>query len=165
MNKFSPGIVESNELLARFVLLDMHLDKRTRKPKPNLFTHIATRGCSIQRDSRATSSEISGFLSEFLKTNSDAKWHSVLIANCGRVRGLQMPGKSQRLLCVYDAVEKKRNPSHGEIYKTRHVSDDGDLPEMRRLLMRVFDADNPIPPSRYRSGAVWGSLSPELKSR
>ena len=66
MSAHSPDVVSIQETLARFVFSPMHIDRKG-KVKPSLFDQVHSSGCSVQRDSIATTGEITQFVRDFLK--------------------------------------------------------------------------------------------------
>jgi hypothetical protein len=153
MSKFSPGVVQQDELLARFVFSPIHIDKKGRI-KPSLFSHAENKGCSVQRDSVAETKELLTFVLDFLRKNPKCEWKSVAIGDCQMVRAIQLEGVPQRTVCVYDTAEKS-NRAHGEIGLTPLALEDANANEMRRHLMLAFHCDAPISPLSYRRGEIW----------
>lgn len=137
---------------------------RNGKPKPSLFSHVATRGCSVQRADQATADEMAGFVTNFLTAQSNGAWLGVVSAQCGRVRKLVIEEKQGKLFCVYDTAEAQ-NPSHAEIFQTKYAVDEGNENEIRRILMDLFHSERPVDPSTYESGAIWKRLSEEHRAR
>lgn len=162
MTKHSPHVVQSDERLTRFVFSPLHLNTKRNSIKPNLFSHIASRGCSIQRDSIATTSEITTFVSDFLNQEMKPTWFGVVSTGCATVKGFLTDDK-RRLLCVYDTAEPS-NPAHAEMGRGSDF-EEGDEQELRKLLWDAFQCSAPVRPQHYRDGAVWNALSPELQAR
>lgn len=160
MSRHSPGTVRDEELVERFVFSPMHVNKKTGKPMPNLFSHAEKKGCSIQR-ARASNDEIQNFATGFLENPKHA-WLGVVSARCGEVRTMRLDGHVDQIACIYDTAEET-NPSHAEICWTRGAVDAGDANELRKKLMDLFQADRPIASQTYRSGAVWRSLPIEQR--
>ena len=139
----------------------MHVGKNGIKP--NIFTHVATRGCSVQRESRATPLELTSFLVSFLKAGDNRTWYGVLVAKCKDIREIKLKLSTRRGLCVYDTSER-HNPAHAEMFQSHAWADNGDANEMRALLWAAFNNGIPIPPEEYYSGTIWSAVSSELGS-
>lgn len=152
---FSPAVVQDSENLARFVFSPIHLDRRGTKIKPSVFSHISTKGCSIQRESVASDSELADFLASYLKKNPTHSWYGTLTASCEAVRGVLLNGQTKRALCVYDMAEE-HNPAHGEIHQSQYVIEESDMIELRAELFRIFNGGAQIHPKEYRGGILSG---------
>lgn len=150
MSEFSPGRVAASEQLARFVFSPIHV-RKNGKVKPALFSHVCTKGCSVQRDSIATTEEIATFLRRFLDRNSRCTWSGVLLASCADVRGILINDSNSRAVCVYDTAERG-NPAHAEMCKTHHVVDEADRLELNKKLLEAFGQATVVVPDRYRDG-------------
>lgn len=163
MSVHSPGVVSDIEKLARFVFSPYQVGKNG-KLKPSAFSHVYSKGCSIQRDTIADNDEILLFVNRFLEKRDDYVWKGLLVAESGAVRKILTRNSTQRAVCVYDTAEKK-NPSHGEICQTQHVLDNDDEVELRHDLLMAFGDKVIIPPDQYRDGVVWNNLSSQFQSR
>jgi hypothetical protein len=157
MSQHSPGVVSSDEIVARFVFSPIHVHKKTGAILPSLFSHAERQGCSVQRDSRADPAELAAFASSFLKSNPKATWLGVVLAKSADVRAIALDGETRRTTCIYDTAEKK-NPAHAEIFWTTQALQEGDAGELRKHLLDAFNASSPMPPSTYRSGAVLNKI-------
>jgi hypothetical protein len=151
-SKYSKKVVGDGEILARFVFSPIHFDNKKSRLKPSLFSHAENKGCSIQRESIATTEELRIFVSNFLR-NGKFEWMGVVTAQCEKVRAIRIDGKDQKTVCVYDTAEKV-NPAHAEIGLTNLALEEADANEMRRHLMLVFNCDSPISPRIYRKGGL-----------
>lgn len=162
MSKHSPGVVVGNERLSRFIFSPMHIKRG--KVVSSLFSHAANKGCSVQRESRATNSEIEEFVSGFMNRIEDAVWLGVVQANCEEIRGLRIDNDESQTVCVYDTAEKD-NSSHAEMCASHTFTDEDDI-ELRAKLMEVFGAKRVhSPPESYRDAVVWRNLRAELRER
>jgi hypothetical protein len=162
-SRYSPGIIENDEKLTRFVFSPVHVSKKTGGVLPALFNQVHTSGCSVQRDSIADDSEIAAFVSTFLGAGGDRVWMGVVSAECQEVRGIRIENKGERALCVFDTAEKN-NPAHGEVCRAR-VIDEADRVELRNHLYKAFNSKAVIAPGNYRAGGVWANLTDDLRSR
>jgi hypothetical protein len=152
-SSFSPGIVEDSEQLTRFVFSPIHLNGKGTKIKPSVFSHISTKGCSIQRETIVSNTELVDFVTSYLRANPTHSWYGTLTANCKALRGIQLNGQAKRVLCVYDMAEEK-NPSHGEIHQSQYVIEEADQPELRAEIFKLFNEGVHIQPKDYRGGLV-----------
>ena len=66
MSAHSPGVVDTSEVLARFVFSPIQIDRKG-KVKPNSFSHVHSKGCSIQRDSAVNDTEILALVENILR--------------------------------------------------------------------------------------------------
>ena len=165
MSKHSPRVVADSAHLAIFVFHPIqHISKKTGRVKPNVFSHVKTRGRSIQRDDIASDKEMIDFVRAFLAGGEDRVWKGLLVAKCHDVRNIEAdtPNK-RRAVCVYDTANPG-NSSHGELCQTRHISE-ADQPELRAMLYAAFGEGVISSPNKYRNGAVWAELAPELQAR
>jgi hypothetical protein len=165
MSKHSPGVVADPEQLAMFVFNPMQqVNKKTGLIKPNVFSHVNNRGRSIQREDIASDQEMIAFVRAFLAGGDNRVWKGVLVGKCHEVRSIEAdtPDK-QRAVCVYDTANPG-NISHGELCKTRHISE-ADGPELRHKLFEAFGKGVIYPPNQYRNGSVWGGLASDLQAR
>ncbi len=154
MSEFSPSPIADTELISRFVFSPIHTDKKTGKFKPSLFSHIFDKGCSIQRETKATNNEMSSFVSDFLSKDARFSWQAVVMAKCNNLRDILIDDKI-RIICLYDTATKA-NPAHGEVCVSREISD-ADRLELRSL---IFDAFNKTElPNDYRNGKINKSIS------
>lgn len=152
----------AEEQLALFVFSPLHFGKKGIKP--SIFSHVYTRGRSVQRDTVASEQELVEFARNFLGSREDFVWKGVLSAGCDSVRQIALGLSSGRSLCVYDTAEKN-NPAHAEICQAKYVIDEADRNELRAELFAAFNKGVIISPQFYRNGAVWNALPNELQSR
>lgn len=164
MSSHSPCPVESSELLARFVFPPMHVDKRTGAVKPSFFSHVFANGCSIQRDSIATVTELANVVSDVLRTQTKFSWKGALLASCHDVRNITTQDTSNRAICVYDTAETD-NPAHSEMVQTQYVIEETDRAEISEKLMSLFNNGTIVRPTQFRNGAVWNLLTEEHRAR
>ncbi len=163
MSAHSPGPARDTEQLTRFVFWPLHM-RSNGQIKPALFSHVETKGCSVQRELRASGAELESLVSEMLRRDAERAWRGVLLGACGDVRNIRVGDSEQRAICVYDTA-LPANPAHAEMCKTRSVADDGSRNEMRRALMAAFGDGVLVSPSAYRDGAVLKKLDPHLRER
>ena len=163
MSKHSPCIVGNEEILARFVFSPMHVDRKGNI-KPSIFSHVHSKGCSIQRDSIAKTDEIVAFVNSFLTIKDDRAWIGVLLGVCQNARGIRSGDSDNRAVCVFDTAER-HNTAHGEMCQTHYVVEEADKVELRRNLFAVFNEGVVIRPPVYREGAVWNELSEGIQAR
>lgn len=132
---------------------------------PSVFSHVHTKGCSIQRESVATSEELFNFIKSFLEGKDDRIWVGALTAKCRDIRNITAPSvEEKRAVCAYDTA-KKENPAHGELCQTRYVIEQADQVELRRNLFAAFGEDRLIKPASYRGGSISTQLPPSLQER
>lgn len=74
MSKYSPHPVVESETLVRLVFLPEHISKKSGHLKPSFFSHVHTKGCSIQRDSVAETDEIVTLVKNFLAVRDNRSW-------------------------------------------------------------------------------------------
>lgn len=161
VSEHSHGPVRGNERLARFVLSPVHVDKKGRI-KPSLFSHAATKGCSIQRESASTD-ELLAWLEGFLrKGKPDVAWCGVVVATAETVRSLRAARKDLQCFAVYDTAQAD-NVSHAEIFESYPI-DEADGPEARKELLRIFSGET-FSSQQYRNSDLWKRLSPDLQAR
>lgn len=146
----------ASERLTRFVLHDFHFNAKTGRAKPNCFGHVNSRGCSIQRETVATTDELVSFLKGFFAKNKKGKWLGVLSASCGPVREIEVDRLKGRAVCVYDAAILD-NPAHGEICRGIAMDPDDRL-ELQHALFVAFGNGVLSAPSQYRNGDVHARL-------
>ncbi|MBI3774595.1 MAG: hypothetical protein HY273_03420 [Gammaproteobacteria bacterium] len=152
------------ETLARFIFSPIHINKKTGAVKPSIFSHVHSKGCSIQRDSVARTDEIVTFVKNFLSARDDFTWIGVLSSQCQNVRGIKAGETSDRAVCVFDTANLE-NPAHGELFQTHYVIEESDKLELRRKLFAAFGNEVVIHPSQYRNGAAWAQLPQQLQAR
>lgn len=154
---FSPGIVQDSEQLTRFVFSPIHLNGKGTKIKPSVFSHIFTKGCSIQRETIVSNSELVQFVASYLNANPTHSWYGTLTASCEALRGIQLNGRAKRVLCVYDMAEE-HNPAHGEIHQSQYVIEEADRPELRAEIFKLFNEGVHTQPKDYRGGLVLSGI-------
>lgn len=158
MSEFSPSPIKDEELVARFVFSPLHVNKRG-DIKPSVFSHIYNRGCSIQRETKASNEEINSFLVNFLSGDAKRSWSRVLLAKCGDLRKILIEDK--RALCLYDTASED-NPAHGEICVSREIPEADQL-ELRHAIKQAFS--EAILPNDYRNSMTYEHLSSTLKKQ
>ena len=163
MSRYSPGVVTDSESLARFVFSPLHVHRKNGTILPSIFNQVFASGCSIQRNTLATITELKDFVTDFLEGDNKRSWKGVLLASCASIRQIKNES-DRRLACVYDTAEKN-NPSHGDIFQTQYVIDEADPPELRAALLEAFSHGTPIPPDQYRNGEVWQQIPERLRGR
>lgn len=165
MSAHSPRPVGQSENLARFVFSPLHLTKKGDL-NPSFFSHVTTKGCSLQRDSIATEEELREFVQAFLSRDTKRSWKGVVSARCADVRSIT-PGSSadgvRRAICVYDTAEEG-NPAHAEMCSARSIQE-ADAAELRRHLMAAFGDGKILEPGAFRGGAIWNALPESLRVR
>lgn len=164
MSKHSSKPVENPEIIARFVFSPLHINLKNGEVKPNIFSHVFSAGCSVQRESVATNNELITFTNDFLSRDEKRSWKGVLLAECHELRSIKMGNSSNRSACVYDTAEKA-NPAHGEICKTQHIVNPEDEVELRAALFSIFKSKAMTSPLEYRDGVVLSNLPTSLQSR
>lgn len=156
-SSFSPGIVQDSEQLTRFVFSPIHLDRKGKTIKPSVFSHIFSKGCSIQRETIVSNSELVDFVASYLNANPAHSWYGTLTASCEGLRRIQLNGQAKRVLCVYDMAEE-HNPAHAEIHQSQYVIEEADMPELRREIFKLFNEGVHTQPRDYRGGLVLSGI-------
>jgi hypothetical protein len=137
------------------------LDAKGRA-KPNVLSHVKTRGRSIQRDDIASNSEIVSFVKNFLENGDERIWKGVLLGRCQDVRNIRVDD-DKRAVCVYDTANPG-NISHGELCLSRQISE-ADEAEVRGELFTAFNNGVISLPDQYRNGSVWADIPAPLQAR
>ena len=163
MSSYSSGPVSASESLARFIFSPVHV-RPNGSLKPSVFSHVASKGCSIQRDSIASSTEIGTFIVAFLSSNESLGWLGLLIGRCEYVREIRVGDSIHPAVCVYDTGNSD-NPSHGEMGQTHYVVNEADGPELRRRLFVAFNNGEMTQPTGFRAGQIWSELPLTLRDR
>ena len=163
MSTHSPCVVENSEMLARFIFSPLHFNKKGEF-KPNAFSHVHQKGCSIQRDSVAEENEISEFIKRLLLSQDNFVWKGLLLAECHTVRSILTNNSTKRAVCVYDTAEKD-NPAHAEICQTNYILEEDDEAELRHNLFFAFGNREILSPLQYRNGMIWNNLPEQIKAR
>lgn len=161
MSEHSPNVVGDDEMLARFVFSPMHVNKKG-EIKPSIFSHVFNNGCSIQRESIATSEELINFAKNFLISDEKYSWEGVLLAKCDDIRDIKASNKNNRAVCVYDTAEPD-NRAHGEMAQTQYIIEEADQAELRYELFQAFGKGVSVHPNKYREGAIWAQLPDHLQ--
>lgn len=164
MSFYSPGVVESSEQLALFIFDPIFKLDKNGKAKPNAFSHIKSKGRSVQRHDIAKNNELISFANNFLTGQNDRVWKGVLLANCDAVRAIKLNDSTNRFLCVYDTAEKE-NPAHAEIGQSQYIIEEADNNELRHELLCAFNNGILTDSTMYKNGAIWNALSIELRQR
>ena len=163
MSRYSPGVVENSETLARFIFLPIQIDKKG-KFKPAVFSHVHSKGCSIQRESIAENDHALALVEQTLNSKNDSVWKGVFFGQCHDIRSIMVNEADRRAVCVYDTADSE-NPAHGELCQTKYVIDEADQIELRHNLFVAFGNGTLISPLQYRNGAVWNNLPQPLQAR
>ena len=151
MSYDSPYPINDNERITRFVFIENHMRNDKKSVRPSFFSHIETKGCSIQRESIVNDDELVAFVKEFIKKNPGRNWLGVVTGGCHEIRSI-LTDQDKRACCVYDTGNES-NPAHGEICRTHHIKE-ADKAELRRHLMKVFHDGLVIEPDKYRDGKI-----------
>lgn len=149
----SPGLIKDSEKLTRFVFSPVHLDRKGRKIKPSVFSHVSTVGCSVQRESIVSDEELVNFVKSYLGKNSTHLWHGILTADCNALRDIILEDQQKRIVCVYDMAEEQ-NRAHAEIHQSQYEIEEADRPELRAKLFEAFNNGINIEPAQYRNGSI-----------
>lgn len=155
-SKYSPGQVSNSEKLTRFVFSPVHVGKKGNI-KPSIFSHTFSVGCSVQRESLVSDSELTEFVKNYLKRLPDHTWYGVLTGGCASLREFSLDNTGQRAFCVYDTAEKI-NPAHCEIHQSQYVVDEADQSELRAKLFEIFNKGINTLPSEYREGSISANI-------
>lgn len=148
----SPHCVDSEELLSRFIFSPIHVNKHG-KPKASAFSHVTTRGCSVQREGLASNQELLKWLAAYRTSNPGHSLLSVASAKCADVRALRFSKCNERSVAVYDTAIPE-NAAHAELMQTEHGLDESDDIETRRQLLTLFTGSPAQTRSEYRQGLL-----------
>lgn len=162
MSRFSPCPIRNFETVDRAIFVPLHLNLKTKLLKPQLFSHAFSKGCSIQRDSIATTREVVAFVTSMLKRNEKWTWYGMVSSRASTLRDINVA--DSRALCLYDTAEAN-NAAHGEFGISNMVTAVEDEPELRKHILDAFGGGKIIPPKEYRGGAVWDGLPELLRER
>lgn len=158
VSRYSPHPVGDSEVITRFAFSPLHTNNKGRL-KPNLFDRFNSTGCSIQRESIASDTEILNFLKSFFNKTKNQSWIGVAQATCGAVRKITLMNQSDRYLCVLDTAER-HNPAHGEVFQSHQYEiEDADRIELRKKLWEAFGSGALIQPSAYRETRILPALA------
>lgn len=149
----SPRPVSNTESLTRFIFSPIHISRKNGKVLPAAFSHVATKGCSVQRESVATDAELTQWIGGYSQKNPLHIWKGTLVSTCQSLREIQLSDKTIRTVAVYDTAEPG-NPAHAEIFQTEHVIDDADRIELRAEVLKCFSNGNLTEPTAYRANAL-----------
>ena len=163
MSTHSPGVVKDSEIFARFVFSPIQVDKKGNV-KPNSFSHVHSRGCSVQREYVAQGCEILDLVNLVLNGKNDRAWKGVVFGKCHDIRSIVTGAGNLRAVCVYDTANSE-NPAHAELFQTQYVIDEADAVELRYNLFFAFGNGAISTPVQYRSGTVWNNLLLPLQAR
>lgn len=163
MSRHSPCVIEDSETLTRFIVSPLHVDKQGRV-KPAVFSHVFSRGLSIQREQYANDEHSLEVVKQLIGPKDDRVWLGVYFGQCRDVRNIVMDDSDRRAVCVYDTANAN-NPSHGELFQSQYVVDDADRNELRHNLFVAFGSGSLTKPVQYRNGAVWNRLPQNLQVR
>ena len=163
MSKHSPNPIENTEVLARFVFVPIHIDKKG-KIKPAAFSHVYDRGCSIHREKFAENTHALALIQRTLDIKKDAVWKGVLLGRCGDVRAIKADSGGHRTVCAYDTADDN-NVAHGELCQTQYVIEEADRIELRHDLLEVFDNGKIISPLEYKNGEILNLLPETSRAR
>jgi hypothetical protein len=156
--------VGQDEILARFVFSPLHVHKKSGAIKPSLFSHVISKGCSVQRDSIADTQEMLAFILQFLESDERHSWSGVVFGNAQAVRAIATTEPPGRAVCIFDTA-LKNNTAHAELCQSQYVIDAADQGELRHKLMVAFGEGRVTPSDRYRNGTVWEGIPDRLKVR
>jgi hypothetical protein len=140
------------------------VSKKNGKVMPSAFSHVATKGCSVQREKIATLAELESWIGAYLKKNSTHTWMGTLACDSKSVRDIQLNDKPHRVLAIYDTAEQQ-NEAHAEIFQTEYVIEDSDRLELRADLLKRFNNGILTQPATYRAGALWSKLADSPKNQ
>ena len=164
MSFYSPGVVKSSERLALFIFDPIFKLSKDGRVKPNAFSHVRTRGRSVQRDDIATPNELISFTKSFLSNKPERVWKGVLLASCEDIRAIKLYDSINKYVCVYDTGEKD-NPAHAEIGQSQYVIEEADNNELRFELLKAFDNGVLTESILYKNGTIMKSLPLDLQLR
>jgi hypothetical protein len=159
MSTHSHSPVGDSEVVARFVFSPMFVHKKTGKITPNIFGHVFTVGCSIQRENFVTVQEVLNLINDTISDDMKKSWKGTLLAESHELRKIMIGDSRNRAVCIYDTAEKN-NPAHGEISQSqRHDLDEADIVELRQKLFTAFANGIQVQPDQYHNGHIWSKLS------
>ena len=153
VSKYSPGPIGDDEVLVRFVVHPNYVAK-DGTIKTSLFSHVEHNGCSVQRESWASHSELRRFLDRLCPESDKKKsWHGVVSARASDIRqAIDQTGL--RKFWMYDTGEPD-NPAHAEMGRATNGLSEEEIQELRFELCEIFRTDSTFQsPSKYRSGLL-----------
>jgi hypothetical protein len=153
----SPGPVLNGETLVRFLWSPLNFDKKG-SIKNNVFGHVFTHGCSVQREQHSTSKDAIGALRTLKGEKTDFAFRGVIEFKASDVRRLISTGiVNPRLFCVYDTAEPN-NPGHAEVCVALPKMGPGVEQQLRRTLQIALLSNGHKAASQYRGGDVLRGL-------
>lgn len=150
---YSQAPVSNIETVTRFIFSPIHVSTKNGKVLPAAFSHVATKGCSVQREAIVSTDELRQWIGSYQLKNAEHVWMGTLASDCQSLRDIQLSDKTTRVVAVYDTAERE-NPAHAEIFQTEYVIDDADRVELRVEIYKRFGNGALIVPSAYRNGAL-----------
>lgn len=144
------------------VVNPMMVHKKRAELMPNFFGNAFTVGMSVQRADVATSKELTDLVSGFLRTDGERAWLGYVSAQVASARGY-LDQSNRRVFAVYD-MANRNNPAHAEIGMTYEIPE-ADIPEMRRVLMKLHGNGAIQPRGTLKNGEVFAALASDLQNR
>ncbi|WP_286533749.1 hypothetical protein [Variovorax sp. J31P179] len=161
LSPHSPGIVQSSETIVRMVCVPMHVHLKRLELKTSFFSHIATRGASVQRLEVASDAELVKCV-EDLTGADDRVWLGVVEAATSDIREL-LPREGKQSYCVADAA-LEGNPAHAEIHSAWRIPE-ADQIEYRVALRDLFVRGGVQGRRTLRNGSIWEAFGGPSKER
>ena len=159
----SPGLIESNEDIARMVCTPMHVHSKRPELKSSFFSHITSCGASAQRLKHASDIELASCIASLIEGREDRAWLGLVVASADAIRSLTLGPQGKQSFCVADAAIQD-NPGHAEIHCAYRIPEADEI-EYRRELMLVFNATKIEHRRSLRKGAVWTLIPENLRER
>ena len=153
----SPGPVKDEEIVTRFLFDPLHRSSRNGKLKPSVFSHVANKGCSIQREQFSNDADCANLVRNFLGGGNGRVWWGVVSAKVADIRAIRVPPpKGTISVCVYDSPDGD-NDAHGELCRAGTYADESDANLLRAQMFEVFGAVTTE--KSYRDGRVHSLLT------
>jgi hypothetical protein len=162
ISALSPGSISADEQITRLVF-SMHASKNGAL-NSSLFSHIASKGCSVQREKFATSNALNGAVQKILLGSAaNNAWLGSVNASASDIRNLCLK-RGDRAICLYDTAEPD-NRAHAEMFYSRAI-EEADAAELRNDLYSIFgEGVITKKAEEYRDGSVWAALPPSMQAR
>ncbi|MDF2494574.1 hypothetical protein [Sphingomonas sp.] len=139
----SPGRVEDNELLTKFIVDPIHLDPVTGVISPLAFQDATTIDLSLFREALAQDSELQAAINAIKATGAsklppqERGIQLVMQTSAGDLRSLVFEDGSERMCMVYDTALPDK-PAHASVFTPSVARKGAKQREVRRKLLALF---------------------------
>ncbi|MEA5579125.1 hypothetical protein [Anabaena sp. UHCC 0451] len=143
VSKYSPGIIEDDEILIRQIYSPIHIDQETGKINSLAFDDAKDKGMSVNRKIYTSLEELNKKVEYKLNLDQqrgkDRSFLGFIYTTCENVRSLKT-NDNLKAFCVYD-TGNKHDISHADICQT--ISSRVEGSRMRLKLRRAF-SEKPV---------------------